>query len=278
MRHLINLTDYSAQDMNNIFAIADEIKSGKHSQALTGKTTILFFPNSSIRTRVTFEKGIYLLGGQSILFPSDNLDKKEEIDDVAGYLNNWADCIVIRHGDIGLIKRFSMCSEAPIINAMTNVNHPCEVLADLYAISHRRNDYMDLTYTFVGVTANIGKAWAETARAFGLDFIHCCPKGYEIENAKVEHDIEKALKQSDIILTDSIPVESLKDFIPYQITTDLMRSAKAGAMLNPCPPFTRGEEVSADVVSSEFFVGYDFKESLLYVQQAVILYSMGFGN
>ena len=274
MKHLIKLTDYSISDLRNIFMLADELKSENHKNSLTGKSIVLFFPSSSIRTRVTFEKGIYLLNGQPILFPSDSLDKKEKIEDVAGYLNNWADCVVIRHGNIDLINQFSKHSKVPVINAMTKINHPCEVLSDLYAISKRRNDYMDLTYTFVGVNANIGKAWAEAAKAFGLKFIHCCPSGYEIENVNVEHDVKKAVSQSDIILTDSISEEYLKDFIPYQITLDLMRLAKPNALLNPCPPFTRGEEVSADVIDSEFFVGYEFKESLLYVQQAVILYGM----
>jgi len=254
--------------------LADEIKLGKHKNDLMGKTIILFFPNSSIRTRVTFEKGVHLLGGQAILFPSDSLDKKEKIEDVAGYLNNWADCVIIRHGNIDLIEQFSQQSIIPTINAMTAVNHPCEILADLYAISKLRNDYMDLNYTFVGVNANIGKAWAEAANAFGIAFTQCCPKGYEIENVNVEHDIAEAIKQSDIVLTDSIKEEYLNDFKPYQITTDLMRYAKLGALLNPCPPFFRGEEVSEDVIDSEFFVGYEFKKSSLYVQQAIILYAM----
>lgn len=274
MKHFIKLTDYSVQDMNNVFMLADEIKHDNHKNDLAKKTVVLFFPTSSIRTRITFEKGVYLLGGQSILFPSDSLDKKEKTEDVAGYLNNWADCIVIRHGNINLIEQFSNKSTVPVINAMTKVNHPCEVLSDLYAISKRRNDYINLTYTFVGMNANIGKAWAEAAKAFGINFIHCCPKGYEIENVKVEYDIKKAIEQSDIVLTDSLAEEFIKDFQSYQITTDLMRSAKSGAMLNPCPPFTRGEEVSEDVINSEFFVGYEFKESLIYIQQAIILYGM----
>ena len=91
MKHLVKLTDYSISDLRNIFMLADELKSGNHKKSLTGKSIVLFFPSSSIRTRVTFEKGIYLLNGQPILFPSDSLDKKEMIEDVAGYLNNWAD-------------------------------------------------------------------------------------------------------------------------------------------------------------------------------------------
>jgi ornithine carbamoyltransferase len=274
MKHLIKLTDYTIQDMNNVFMLADEIKSGKHKNDLAGKSAVLFFPSTSIRTRVTFEKGVYKLSGQAILFPSDSLDKKEKIEDVAGYLNNWADCIVIRHNNIELIEEFSKYSKAPVINAMTNVNHPCEVLSDLYAISKTRNNFMDLEYTFVGINGNIGMAWAEAAKSFGLQFTHCCPKGYEIENVNVEHNIEQAVKHSDIVITDSVPAKFINDFKPYQISFDLMRQAKPNAILNPCPPFTRGEEVSQDAINSKFFVGYDFKKPLLYVQQSIILYGV----
>jgi len=100
MKNLIRLTDYTKSDVNEIFKIADELQKGKYTNYLTGKTIIMFFPESSIRTRVTFEKGIYLLGGQTILFSPSTLDKKEEIEDVSGYLNNWADGIVVRYKDI----------------------------------------------------------------------------------------------------------------------------------------------------------------------------------
>lgn len=91
MKSLIRLTDYNVNDIYDIFKLTDEIRKGKHQDFLKGKSVVLFFPNTSIRTRVTFEKGIYLLGGQSILFPADTLDKKEDLRDVCGYLNNWAD-------------------------------------------------------------------------------------------------------------------------------------------------------------------------------------------
>lgn len=100
MKNLIRLNDYTPREISEIFNLADEIKQGKYANYLKGKTVVLFFPNSSIRTRVTFEKGIHMLGGQSILFPNDALDKKEGIKDVVGYLNNWANCIVVRHSDI----------------------------------------------------------------------------------------------------------------------------------------------------------------------------------
>lgn len=158
MKNLIRLTDYHAKDIYDIFNIADEVVLENYKDILKGKSFVLFFPNSSIRTRVTFEKGIYLLGGQPILFPTETLDKKEDLKDVCGYLNNWA----------------------AILN----------------------------------------------------DFKECV------------------------------------------VTLDAMKKANKGAVLNPCPPFYRGEEVSADVIDSDYFVGYKFKRHLLNVQQAVMVYCL----
>ena len=132
LKSFIRLTDYSVNDIYDIFALTDEVRKGKYQGILKGKSVILFFPNSSIRTRVSFEKGVYLLGGQSILFPMETLDKKEDIRDVCGYLNNWADLVIVRHKDIHLVEQMSACLSVPVINAMTDVNHPCEVLADMY--------------------------------------------------------------------------------------------------------------------------------------------------
>lgn len=141
MKNLIRLTDYTSNDIYEIFNIADEVQEGKYTDILKGKSVVLFFPDSSIRTRVTFEKGISLLGGQPILFPSKALDKKEDHKDVFGYLNNWADLVIIRHPDISVIERISGYSKVPVINAMTDANHPCEMISDMYALSKIRENF-----------------------------------------------------------------------------------------------------------------------------------------
>ena len=125
LKNLIRLTDYHAKDIYDIFNIADEVVLENYKDILKGKSFVLFFPNSSIRTRVTFEKGIYLLGGQPILFPTETLDKKEDLKDVCGYLNNWADMVIVRHKDINIIEKMSQYLSVTIINAMTDINHPC---------------------------------------------------------------------------------------------------------------------------------------------------------
>ena len=274
MKNLIRLTDYSVKDIYEIFCIADEINVGKHSKILKEKSAILFFPNSSIRTRVTFEKGIHLLSGQSILFSTDALDKKEDIKDVCGYLNNWADIVIVRHNNIDVMETIAEYSKVPVINAMTDINHPCEVLSDLYALSKIRNNFLEDKYLFCGKKGNIGLAWKEAADVMGFDLEQCCGKGYEIEGIITHDNIATAIKGKDIICTDSLPSNIIDDFKNCQITKSIMDMANEGAILNPCPPFYRGEEVSDDVIQSKYFVGYEFKKCLLNVQQAVMVYCL----
>lgn len=272
MKHLIRLTNYKKEDIYNIFSIADELADGRHTDILKGKSVVMFFPNSSIRTRVTFEKGIYLLGGQPILFPTETLDKKEDLKDVCGYMNNWADAVIVRHKNIGVLEKLAEYSAVPVINAMTDVNHPCEILFDMYALSKIRDDFTKDRYLFVGKNGNIGLAWKEAAEVMGFELEQCCANGYEIDGLKVHYNISGAVEGKDIICTDSLPSDVIGDFGNCRVTKEIMDTANRGAVLNPCPPFYRGEEVSDDAVASEYFVGYGFKKRLLEVQQAVIIY------
>ena len=274
MKHLLKLTDLRPSEIYEIFHIADEINDGKYRDALRGKSVVLFFPGTSIRTRVTFEKGIYLLGGQAILFPSETLDKKEEIRDVCGYLNNWADMLIVRHRDMELLEKIAGYLAAPVINAMTDISHPCEILSDLYALSRIREDFTADRYLFCGNAGNIGLTWREAAQVLGLDLSQCCAAGYEMEGVPVYHNIMDGIKGKDIICTDSLSAGAVKDFKECQVTKEAMEMANRGAVLNPCPPFYRGEEVSGEVMESSCFVGYGFKRHLLAVQQAIMLYCL----
>ena len=274
MRHLIRLTDLTPAEIREIFGIADGIRSGGYRDALNGKTVVMFFPDSSIRTRITFEKGVFLSGGQALLFPPETLDKKEDLRDVAGYLNNWADVLVVRHKDIRVIEKIAEYSAVPVVNAMTGVNHPCEMLSDLYALSKTRKDFLKDRYLFCGTNGNIGYAWKEAAEALGLDLEQCCAKGYEIDGVRVHYDLAEAVAGKDIVCTDSLPASALEAFRPFRITRSVMEQANPGAVLNPCPPFFRGEEVSEDAVDSDFFAGYEFKKHLMEVQQAVMIFCM----
>lgn len=272
MSSLLRLNDLVKEELFEIFRIADDIPYGKYKDFLEKKTTVMFFPSTSIRTRVTFEKGIYLLGGQTINFPTETLDKKEEIQDVIGYLNNWTDLIIVRHKDISVIENIKKYSKVPVINAMTDVNHPCEIISDLYSLSKIRHNFLEDHYLFCGIKGNIGLAWKEASELLGLTLSQCCPKGYEIENIEYSDDLTSIITNKDVICTDSLPNNVLHN--AYQVTKGIMEKANQGAILNPCPPFYRGEEVSSEVIESEYFVGYEFKEKLLEIQQAIIIYCL----
>lgn len=274
MKNLTRLIDLQSHDVYDIFNIADKLSIGKYSNFLNEKTAILFFPPSSIRTRITFEKGIYLLGGQPVLFPSDALDKKEDLKDACGYLNNWADIIIIRHKNIQLIEEFAKYSKVPVINAMSDINHPCEILSDMYSLSKIRDNFISDNYLFCGKNGNIGLTWKEASNVMGFALSQCCGIGYEMDGVNVYHNINTAIRGKDIICTDSLSGEELNDFKDCQITKEIMDMANQNAILNPCPPFYRGEEVSDDAIQSKYFVGYEFKKNLLRIQQAIMIWCM----
>lgn len=274
MSNLVDLPNIDKEDIFEIFHIADKIQEGEFKGFLNGKSIVLFFPNTSIRTRVTFEKGIYLLGGQPILFPTETLDKKEKLEDVCGYLNNWADAVIVRHRNMDVIRELMRCSTVPVINAMTDMNHPCEIISDMYSLSKIRVDLTKDKYLYCGKSGNIGLSWKEAANVMGFELAQCCPKGYEMEGVQVFRDIKEAVKGKDVICTDSLPANILGDFEHYQITKEIMDMANENAVLNSCPPFYRGEEVSEDVIDSDYFVGYHFKKYLLEVQQAIMIYCL----
>jgi ornithine carbamoyltransferase len=278
--NFLDISELSSQQITDIFQLANRLRLKNDRNSLVGKTFILFFPESSLRTRITFEKGIKELGGECVLFPPETLDKREQLIDVINYLENWADGVIVRHPDFSRIREFSRQSSLPIINAMTSHNHPCEILSDLYTISRQRENFKELVYTFVGPGGNICKSWADVATVMDLNFNHVCTRGHELgknsSNYKFHTELEDILIKSDVILTDSLPNElRTNEYInKYQITLERMKLTKKNAILNPCPPFFRGEEISEDAISSNYFVGYSFKKNLLFVHQAIVLHSL----
>ncbi len=273
-RSLIRLTDWSADDVAHVFALAGAYRAG------TGPTTdgcaVLFFPATSLRTRVTFERGAHLMGLQPVLFPPETLDKPEAPGDVVGYLANWADVVVVRHRDVAVLDRLADAGTLPVVNAMTDANHPCEVLADVYALAQAR-DVRSLRFVFVGADGNIARAWAEAATVLGLDLVQCCPAALATPGTPWTDDLDAAIRDADVVLTDGAGPNAVA-LAPYQVTADLMSRARPGAVLAPCPPFTRGAEVSADAVAPGGpFAGYGFKRALLPVQQGVLAACLGLG-
>ncbi|MEV7932961.1 ornithine carbamoyltransferase [Curtobacterium sp. NPDC089185] len=271
MRHLLRLDDWTPDDVDAVFSLARAYQDG--SGPILGGAAAMFFPPTSLRTRASFERGASLAGMQPIVFPPESLDKDEALEDVAGYLAQFVDVLVVRHPDLGVLDTLAAAGTLPVVNAMTSENHPCEVLADLWALT-RGHDVGSLRVRFVGADGNIARAWAEASRLFGFDLLQCCPAGLAAPGARWTDDLAGAMADADVVLTDG-PGRHAAALEPYRVTADVLALAPAGVRFAPCPPFVRGRELSDDAIASPAFVGHGAKRALLAVQQAVLAHCLG---
>lgn len=244
MRNLIRLDSWSENDVEHVFALADAFRSG--AGPTVAGSAVMFFPSTSLRTRVTFERGAALMGLQPIVLPSETLNKDEALSDVAGYIQTWADLLVVRHGRISVMDELAVSHALPVINAMSDANHPCEVLSDLYTLRQRGD--LRLRFLFVGADGNIARAWQEAARVLSLDVVQCCPESLATPNQKWVEDLHSAVQSADVIITDG-PGDNGEALAPYQITSSLLDAAPTGAQFAPCPPLqtrARGQRRCSD--------------------------------
>ncbi|MBN1284609.1 MAG: ornithine carbamoyltransferase [Anaerolineae bacterium] len=292
----LSLADLSTADILGLLDLADELKrrhcAGEVYRLLAGRSVGLVFPSGSIRTRATFETGIFQLGAQGVHLPVD-FDGKEPVADIARYLSCWLDALVVRtarHDDLLELARYA---DIPVINAMTRRCHPCEVLADAQTLRERKGDFAGLKLAFVGAGTNVCASWFNFAARVPLNLTLVCPPGYEIDgdvldlarrDAKgeivVTHDPREGLRGADVVCTDAWPridaETKRRVFGPYQVNRAAMALAKPGALLMPCPPVTRGEEVTAEVMESEQFAGFRAKTNLLHTHKAIMVALLAF--
>lgn len=293
------LADCTRDELVALLDAADALQDGRRSPAgaLAGRTVLTLFPEASVRTRVTFEAAVQQMGATHVSLPPAALDGREPLADLAGYLGCWIDLLIARHPRLALLRELAAALEPPLINAMTRENHPCEILADVQALRRRRGDPTALRYALLAPAGNIAHSWCAAARVLGLHIIQACPPGYAVApewrgaftgggGVEVTPDAAAAVRAADVVLTDCWPAAATpgaadydpalrERFLPYQVTAELMALAAPGALLNPCPPVTRGNEVTAEVMASPWFIGYRAKQSLLPTQQAVILGCLG---
>jgi len=271
MRHLLRLDDWTPDDADAVFSLARAYQDG-NGPALGGAAA-MFFPPASLRTRASFERGASLAGMQPIVFPPESLDKDEALGDVAEYLAQFVDVLVVRHPDLGVLDALAAAGALPVINAMTSENHPCEVLADVWALS-QDTDVATMRVRFVGADGNIARAWAEASRLFGFDLVQSCPAGLATPGTTWTDDLSAAIVDADVVVTDG-PGRHAAALSPYRITADVLSRAPSHVRFAPCPPFVRGRELSADALTSRAFVGHGAKRALLPVQQAVVAHCLG---
>lgn len=296
MKHLLKLGDLSREDIFHILNLADQLKFEKknniHKDYLKGKTLGMIFRKSSTRTRVSFEVGMYELGGQA-LFLSDRdlqIGRGEPIKDTARVFSRYLNGLMIRTFDQSEVEEFATYGSIPVINALTDYAHPCQVLADLMTIREYKGDFKGLKMCFVGDGNNMANSLIVGALKMGMKFSIACPNGYEPdadilkwaeENGGVEvtTDVLQAAKDADVIYTDvwaSMGQESEKQlrekaFKGYQVNAEVMGVAKKDAMVLHCLPAHRGEEITEEVLEAHAQEIFDEAENRLHAQKAVMV-------
>ena len=292
-RHFLTLMDLSAAELNELIRRASELKAlrarGERHMPLTGKTLAMIFEKSSTRTRVSFEAGMAQLGGSSLfLSPRDtHLDRGEPVEDTARVMSRMVDVIVIRAHAHAMVERFAAHSRVPVINALTDLYHPCQLLADIQTYTEARGSIQGRRVAWVGDGNNVCHSWMNAARQFDFKLIVAVPKGYEPDSTLLKasaahvdltNDSKEAARGADIVVTDtwasmgqeSEKNERLKAFIGYTVDQSLMRLAHKDALFMHCLPAYRGVEVSAEVIDGPQSVVWDEAENRLHAQKALL--------
>jgi len=302
MEHLLKLKDLSPDEIISILNLADQLKYDKKNNIphkyLEGKTLGMIFSKSSTRTRVSFEVGMYELGGQALFLSSNDiqLGRGEPVRDTARVLSRYLDGIMIRTYEQDDVEELSKYGTIPIINGLTDFAHPCQVLADLMTIREHKNSLKGLKMCFVGDGNNMANSLIVGAIKMGMKFAIACPNNHlpdaEImEWAKANGEflctesVLEAAKDADVLYTDvwaSMGQESeaeqrKKEFAEYQINDSVMAVAKADAMVLHCLPAHREEEITDKVFEEHADEIFDEAENRLHAQKAVLVKLMGNG-
>ncbi|MBL7135288.1 MAG: ornithine carbamoyltransferase [Candidatus Marinimicrobia bacterium] len=297
-RDFLHITDFSTEEIRDTFELAAKVKryvkEGKEDLPLKGKTMAMIFAKPSARTRVSFETGMTQLGGHAIfLGPNDiGIGKREAIKDIARVISRYDDIIMARLFDHAHILKLAEYSSVPVINGLTDLNHPCQVMADIFTILENKGSLNNLKVAFVGDSNNVANSWINLAARLPMHFVLASPCGYEpdpeiLANARntglstveiVRNPVE-AVKNADVIYTDvwaSMGQEAEKekrkrDFMPFQVNAELMSHAKPGVKVMHCLPVHRGDEITDEVIDSPNSIVFDEAENRMHVQKAIIL-------
>jgi ornithine carbamoyltransferase len=271
-----------------------DLKAGQRPPLLGGKTLVMIFEKPSLRTRVTFEVGMTQLGGYAVyLTPTDiRLGERESVADIARNLERWVDFVMARTNAHATLVDLSTHAKVPVINGLSDMRHPCQVLSDCFTLLERRGRLEGLRVAWLGDGNNVANSWIAVAPRFGFAFALACPPGYEPDPATVNKAREEgatieitadpvaALRNADVIYTDvwtSMGQETeaarrQRDFLAYQVNADALRAAKLDAVVMHCLPAHRGEEITDDVIDGPQSIVFDQAENRLHVQKGVLVW------
>lgn len=285
--------DLTPDELRGLVRRAMELKAmrrgGDAYQPLQGRTLALVFEKSSTRTRVSFEVGMAQLGGTSLfLSPRDTqLGRGEPVEDTARVLSGMVDAVTIRTYEQEKLERFAQHSRVPVINALTDKFHPCQLLADVQTFMEHRGEIRGRRVAWVGDGNNMCNSYINAARQFGFHLNIASPAGYEPDPGRVSQagagvsvtdTPEQAVEGADLVVTDvwasmgqeEERSERRKRFAPYRVTPELLSLASAGALFMHCLPAHRGEEVTAEVLEGPASVVWDEAENRLHAQKALL--------
>ncbi len=297
-RDLLQVVDLSATEITHLFALASKLKSdyGAYAGSLSQRSLVMLFEKPSLRTRVTFELGFQKLGGgvSFLDHQASPIGTRETVEDYAQNLSRWVDVVAIRCRSHELLKRFAAASSVPVINALSDLHHPCQALADIFTLLETGIPIEQLHLVWVGDGNNVCHSLIEAIATLGGRMTVITPPSYRPPSEALRladgrscrsgarivcTDDLDAVKGADAIYTDvwiSMGEESQTDkksalLTPYQVNTALMKKAGAQARFMHCLPAKRGEEVTADVIDSSASIVLDQAENRMHVQNALML-------
>ena len=299
-KHFLSLADIEASDLLTILAEAHRIKAARKDMPkgwldpdapFKGETLALIFEKSSTRTRFSFDMAMRQLGGSSITATSNDMQigRGETIEDTAKVLSRFVDGVMLRANSHETLTTLAHNSDVPVINGLTDYNHPCQIMADLQTLEERGGDLREMTLTWVGDGNNVAVSFINAAAKFGYKLRISCPEGYtvpgqtieaaRIQGAKIETltDPLEACENTDVVIADTFVSmgdtdadKRLKDLMSHQVNDALMNAAAKNAIFLHCLPAHRGEEVTASVIDGPQSAVFDEAENRLHAQKAVI--------
>ena len=299
-RDLLSLRDLRREETDKIFSLTrrlkQEQKRGRAHRLLAGKILAMVFEKPSLRTRVSFETGIFQLGGHAVFLGPEEiqLGVRETAADCGRNLSRWVDLIVMRTFSQHTLEEITGHATIPVINGLTDLFHPCQVLADCFTLLEHKGSLEGLKVAFLGDGNNMVHTWMQAAEKFSFSFSVACPKGYE-PNAEVTraakenggrvgvtHEVEKAVRDADVIYTDvwtSMGQERefekrRRAFQGYQVNQSVVAMANRNALVMHCLPAHRGEEITDAVLDGPQSVVLDQAENRLHVQKAVMVWAL----
>ncbi|HMG12172.1 MAG TPA: ornithine carbamoyltransferase [Gemmatimonadaceae bacterium] len=296
-RDFLQIADFSVAELERFFSLAELMRAGKYKKKpLAGKSLGMIFMKSSTRTRVSFEVGAWQLGGHALfLSPRDvQLGRGEPIADTARVLSRYVDGIMIRtfaHSEIEELARYA---DVPIINGLTDLVHPCQVLADVLTIKQHQGGYKGKRVAWIGDGNNMANSWLNAAYVLGFELTLACPEGYDPDpmifqraaskaKVRIVRDPAEAAAKADVVTTDvwasmgqdEEQAVREKAFKGFKVDEAIMKRAAEGAIFLHCLPAHRGEEVTAEVIDGPQSRVWDEAENRLHIQKAIMAVLMG---